>query len=97
MNVDCCSIPNILNASTTRAFGTAVACTLVIFVLERGNMAGLLHYLRYALRLLRRSLGLTKVAGLILALDIGANTAVLRVMNAALLRYLLVPYPQQLV
>ena len=53
--------------------------------------------LRYAVRQLRRSPGLTAVITLSLALGIGANTAIFSVINAAMLRMLPVQNPEQLV
>ena len=49
-------------------------------------MPHLLHELRHSLRLLRRTPGFTAVAVLILALGIGANTAVFSLVNALVLQ-----------
>src|SRR5258708_8209726 len=49
----------------------------------------------YALRTLRRSRGFAVVAALTLALGIGANTAVLTLLDQVLLRLLPVKNPQQ--
>jgi len=53
--------------------------------------------LRFAVRTLRRSPGFTAMATLILALGIGANTAIFSLTDALLLRMLPVPSPDRLI
>src|SRR4030095_3808440 len=59
-------------------------------------MAAFLQDLRYAIRTLRRSAGVTLVIVASLAIGIGANSAVFSVVNALLLKPLPYPHPDRL-
>jgi predicted permease len=61
------------------------------------GMEAVIRDLLYSLRQLRKTPGFAAVAIVMLALGIGANTAVFSVMNAVLLASLPVPNPQELV
>jgi putative ABC transport system permease protein len=60
-------------------------------------IGGVWHDVRYGVRSLRTSAGLTAVAVLTLALGVGANTAIFQLLNAVTLRALPVRDPQALV
>src|SRR5215469_2875290 len=64
---------------------------------ERTRMQQLWQNLRYSFRALRKNPGFTTVAILSLALGIGANVAIVTLVNALLLRDLPVPHPERLV
>ena len=53
--------------------------------------------MRFGLRMLAKSPGLTAVLAITLALGIGANTAIFSVLNGWLFRPLPVPAPEQIV
>jgi macrolide transport system ATP-binding/permease protein len=57
-------------------------------------MRNFVHDLRYALRQFRNSPGFLLIIVLMLALGIGANTALFNVMNAVLMQLLSVSRPQ---
>jgi putative ABC transport system permease protein len=57
----------------------------------------LLKDMAFGIRVLRKSPKFTAVAVIVLALGIGANTAIFTVINAVVLRPLAYPHPERLV
>src|SRR6202790_2589132 len=84
--------------SARREFGNvAVVKEVTRGMWGYGQLESLAQDLKYAMQGMRRTPGFTAVAILILALGIGANTAILSVVDAALLRPLPFPDSERLV
>src|ERR1700722_16020529 len=60
------------------------------------NMGTVLQDIRYGLRMLSKTPGLTAVVAITLALGIGANTLIFSFVNGFLLRPMPVPHPEQI-
>jgi hypothetical protein len=90
--------PQAARQSALREFGNVMLVKDVTYEQWRWLQWGrLCHDLRYAFRQLRKYPGLAGIAILMLALGIGANTAVFSVFNQVILRTLPVRNPNQLV
>ena len=90
--------PDIAQAAAQRRFGNVVGLKEACRELWTLNaVERLAQDLRYGARMLRRSPGFTAVVVLIIALGVGANTAVFSVLNSLVFRSLPVPEPGRLV